>query len=228
MADLIHPCPTGFELADLGGCSSRPVEGVPGAIEVLNVLSEEECTSLIDACELLGFTKAPITTPLGPVMRPDIRDNSRLVFECDTLTADRLAKRIKDVLPVEIDGWVLDQKAPLNTRMRVYRYYAHEKFAPHLDGGFYSSSSRMSMMTMLVYLNEDFEGGTTRFFPEGRLELGGPTDQVDPVDVYPVTGNVLLFPHGLSTLSPLHQGTRHLSEGKCKYALRTDIMYQSS
>ena len=225
MADPVHTHPSGFELADLGASYSRPVEGIPGAIEVIDALSEDECTNVIQACENLGFTPASLTTPAGPVMRLDLRDNYSLMFICNHETLNRLAKRVIDCLPAEIDGWVLDLEAPLNKLFRVYRYEAHQKFAPHLDGSYCSSDTRVSMMTMLVYLNEDFEGGTTTFFPEGRLKLGGPTEQVEPVDVHPVTGNILLFPHGLATQSPLHQGTRHLSEGKYKYVLRTDVMF---
>lgn len=218
-----------FELADLGFSGrSVSVEGVPGATVVQDVLSADECEQLIAGCEKMGFTKAPLSTSSGSVMRPDLRDNDRVMFEFDDETLGRLAKRVSGALPKRVYTWVLDEEAPLNERIRVYRYAAHQKFAPHFDGAFSRSRSKTSMLTMLVYLNEGFEGGTTTFFPDGCLDLGGRPGMVDPVDVLPETGKALLFHHGSSGLSPLHQGTRHVSEGKYKYVLRTDIMYKAS
>ncbi len=61
----------------------------------------------------------------------------------------------------------------------------------------------------MVYLNEAFEGGATRFFlrePHGEI------------DIVPQTGMALLFLHTLQ-----HEGAT-VESGR-KYVLRSDIMY---
>ena len=61
------------------------------------------------------------------------------------------------------------------------------------------------MFTAMVYLNDDFEGGTTDF-------LRGPS-------VVPRRSMLLLFEHEL-----VHQGAPVLRG--CKYVLRTDVMFR--
>ena len=69
-----------------------------------------------------------------------------------------------------------------------------------------------------MYLNEDFEGGTTTFYTPaatiGKLEAHS---------VSPRVGSVLLFPHGGSVGSLVHEG-RAVTRG-AKYVLRTDVLY---
>ena len=71
----------------------------------------------------------------------------------------------------------------LNRRWRFYRYDAGGTYRPHVDGAWPGSSvtgsrdrpryeydafgDRLSRLTMLVYLNDDFEGGETAFFSAG-------------------------------------------------------------
>ena len=72
--------------------------------------------------------------------------------------------------------------------------------------GFVRSDDEQSLLTFMVYLNEGFAGGETRFFESG-------------VTVTPRTGLALLFQHFL-----LHEGAS-VTAG-VKYALRTDVMYR--
>ncbi len=72
---------------------------------------------------------------------------------------------------------------------------------------------RWSRLTFLVYLNEDFSGGSTTFYtpaPEqGRLEA---------YSVQPRCGSVLVFPHGGDHGSLVHEGS-HVGKG-AKYVNR--------
>lgn len=63
---------------------------------------------------------------------------------------------------------------------------------------------------MQLYLNDDFEGGTTRFYDESE-ELY--------YDVEPRVGSALIFEHPM-----LHSG-EPLKKGR-KYAVRSDIMFR--
>ena len=67
--------------------------------------------------------------------------------------------------------------------------------------------------TFMVYLNENFEGGTTSFtIDQSSVSTGG------VVGVTPKTGIALLFHHPI-----LHRGDP-VTAGR-KYVLRTDVMY---
>jgi prolyl 4-hydroxylase len=93
-----------------------------------------------------------------------------------------------------------------NERLRCYRYAPGQRFKPHFDGSFARDHDERSLLTFMVYLNDDFEGGETAL-----LDL----DQM----VAPKTGSALLFQHPI-----LHEGCT-VTRG-VKYALRSDIMYR--
>ncbi|KAL7529704.1 hypothetical protein ACHAXR_003106 [Thalassiosira sp. AJA248-18] len=101
----------------------------------------------------------------------------------------------------------------LNERMRFLRYEPGHFFAPHQDLRFVRGpdsgdrAGETSHITVQLYLNDKFKGGTTRFLCGKRY-----------YDVKPKTGSVLIFDHNL-----LHEGSR--VTGGMKYSVRTDIMF---
>jgi hypothetical protein len=164
-----------------------------------NFLSPTEAQLWIDATEAMGYTAAPVTTARGPVMRPDIRNNRRIMLDTPD-RAEALWHRAAPLMP-DRTSW---RPSGLNERLRFYRYDPGQRFAPHFDGYFARSSDERSFLTFIVYLNDGFEGGQTRF--EG-------------VTVKPRIGTALCFRHHL-----LHEGAPVL-EGR-KYVLRSDVMYR--
>jgi predicted 2-oxoglutarate/Fe(II)-dependent dioxygenase YbiX len=173
-------------------------------VTVSNFLSPEECEELIQRTLSAGYAEAPITTFRGFAMRPDIRNNTR-VMQDEFALADRLWERMKGWVPTthrRIGSW---HPHGLNERFRYYRYTEGQYFKWHSDGPFIRNPEEMSLFTAMVYLNEDFEGGTTDF-------QFGPT-------VTPRRGMLLLFEHSL-----YHQGAP-VRRG-CKYVLRTDVMFR--
>ena len=175
----------------------------PLVVTVEGVLSAPECTALIARIEAAGPTAAPITTAAGFVQRPDIRNNTRAMFDDVELSA-RVFERLRPHVPARLEGeWHL---CGANERLRCYRYEPGQYFAPHFDGAFTRSRDERSLLTMLVYLN-DCEGG-------------GATNLVDlEVSVVPRAGRAFLFNHHL-----LHEGAR-VTKG-LKYVLRSDLMYR--
>ena len=98
--------------------------------------------------------------------------------------------------------------------------------------------SRASLLSFLLYLNDDFDGGETTFFPPA----GGADAAADEVvSVRPRQGSVLCFPQTLklsdrdavSDLSPLHEGSpvrEHRSDGsppRPKHVMRSDVLYSN-
>jgi prolyl 4-hydroxylase len=166
-------------------------------------LSDEECQRYIQRSEHAGYEDAPISTASGFVMRKDIRDNDRLVSDDPALAAEWF-ERARPFLPEEYFGWRL---TGINERFRYYRYDPGQKFAPHTDGYFQRDNGERSQLTLMVYLNDGFEGGSTSFH------------HLDPtLHVRPVAGMALVFMHRV-----VHEGAPVIA-GR-KYVLRTDVMY---
>lgn len=177
----------------------------PLVITVDPVLSEAECAALISRIEAAGPTAAPITTSAGFVMRPDLRNNTRVMFD-DPALAALLYERVAAHVPAQLEGdW---QLCGANERLRCYRYEPGQYFAPHFDGAFTRDPRERSLLTFMVYLNACEAGGHT-----GLLDL--------ELEIAPKPGLALLFNHHL-----LHEGAR-VQRG-IKYAVRSDLMYRRS
>jgi hypothetical protein len=171
---------------------------------VRGFLSPGECVRDIALSEEHGYDDAPITAGSGFVMRKDIRNNDRVMID-DLAMAASLWERAGPLMPAEWFGW---QPVGLNERFRYYRYGPGQRFAAHTDGCFERDSGERSQFTFMVYLNDDFEGGTTNFYLS-KL----------PLIVRPETGMALVFAH-----RQLHEGMP-VETGR-KYVLRTDVMYR--
>lgn len=169
-----------------------------------NFFSKQECEEFIKTSEAAGYEESLIRTRDGEVMNKDVRDNDRVIFD-DTALSMILWERVKEHVPAEIGEW---SASGLNERFRFYRYKDGQQFKPHMDGAFKRNENEVSMITMLIYLNEDFTGGAT-------------TMVIEYEDIVPKTGMVLLFSHKM-----LHAG-RPVLEGT-KYVLRTDVMYRKN
>jgi predicted 2-oxoglutarate/Fe(II)-dependent dioxygenase YbiX len=160
--------------------------------------SSEECQEHIARCEAVGFSDAPINSVSGPVVDKELRNNSRLIID-DFAAAFHLYLRAKNHLPR-----LFGEACGLNERFRYYRYEPGQYFNWHLDGAY-----KTSRLTFMVYLNDDFDGGTTDF------HFG---KEFCDVSVKPERGTALLFRH-----SVLHRGSPVVS-GK-KYVMRSDVIY---
>ena len=174
-----------------------------------DVLSADECRALVDRIESLSPKFAPITTRRGFEIRPDVRNNDRVMFD-DVDLAARLFERLKPIVPPTMTAprrWGDVELAPvgLNERFRGYRYGPGQRFAPHFDGAFVRDERERSELTVLFYLNDGFSGGATAFLDWD-------------VKVDPRRGQALLFHHPI-----LHEGC--LLEVGTKYVLRSDVMY---
>jgi prolyl 4-hydroxylase len=173
----------------------------PLVFTIGGVYTAEECEELIARIERMGPEVAPITTAAGFVMRPDIRNNTRVMFD-DAELAATLYARIAGAVPARL----CDRRpVGVNERFRCYRYEHGQRFAPHFDGAYQRNASERSELTFMVYLNDGFTGGHTTFWDHD-------------VTVQPRAGTALLFQH-----RTLHEGC--VIEAGVKYVLRSDVMY---
>jgi prolyl 4-hydroxylase len=165
--------------------------------ELDNIYSREECDSFI---QLIESNRPKIATN-----NPAYRNQDRVMID-DPVAADDLFERIKHSLPEKIGEFEL---LGVNERLRFYRYSRGQNFSPHMDHWHQSGDNEISLLTILVYLNSEFEGGETRFM-----------EQIDAI-VIPEPGKVAIFQHKIR-----HEGCEVLSG--LKYAFRTDVMYKKT
>lgn len=172
---------------------------IPGAFTVPGALSTERCGALVRWTEALGYEPALVHSRFGSARRvPSLRNNDRVIVDDPALSA-QLWERFSGLVPRDIFG---ARPLGLNERFRFYRYDPGQRFGWHSDGSFRREGER-SQLTLLIYLNQGFQGGETRF------EDGA---------VVPEEGLALVFAHRLR-----HKSTT-IELGR-KYVLRTDVMY---
>jgi hypothetical protein len=198
------------------------------AITVDDVLSEEECAWLIQRTEQLGYESALVNVGNGnQVADNEFRKSGRCVLDSPEVAAaiwQRISKYLPDDETRERFGGIqgeyesTTQAVGLNERLRFLKYEPGDYFAPHFDGCFMrgaSSGLRMgerSKMTLMVYLNGGFSGGSTDFVHV--------RDESMKVSVAPKAGRILCFDHHI-----YHAG-EELTSGT-KYAIRMDVMYSN-
>ncbi|KAK8065865.1 hypothetical protein PG997_012612 [Apiospora hydei] len=173
---------------------------VPNLSLMKDVLSPEECRSIIASTEAVGFL------PDAPI-RDDGSETSVLAHNVywmiDQAFHDKLWSRVAPFLPSQVDG----RKArSINRRFRVYRYVPGAEYRCHFDGAWPPSginattgkymwdaspadAKQSSLFTFLVYLNDEFEGGETTFFTPSPVE-----GVVNAHPVRPTQGAIALFP----------------------------------
>ncbi len=172
--------------------------------EIKDFVSPEFCHILVKQSEYLGFVQATLDTQAGIVTRLQYRNNLRLTFD-DQALADMLWDKLKNDPRFDNPGWTT---LGLNERFKIYKYTDKKGhyFAQHFDGSYDRVPMvEKSWVTLLVYLNGDFEGGETSFMdgiiaPEAGLAA-------------------LMTQHNV-----LHEALE-VTKGT-KYVLRSDVMYR--
>lgn len=194
---------------------ARGERRLPFAMIVDDFIDIAICDELAARIDALNPEVAPVTTQRGPVMRLDIRNNERVIFD-DVALAQSLFARIESLVPQALEGdWPQTTKREpggiwdavgLNERFRGYRYREGHRFAPHFDGAFKRSDDEISAITFLLYVRDDCEGGETRLLDHG-------------ITVTPKRGSVFMFDHFVR-----HEGAEVLHGEKT--VLRSDVMYR--
>ncbi|MCB9756454.1 MAG: 2OG-Fe(II) oxygenase [Myxococcales bacterium] len=176
--------------------------GATPIFTIRGLLNADECAAEIRETERAGYGDAPITTARGFVMAKGVRNNTRVMVD-DPARARWLFERARPWLPATLGGE--DELVGLNERFRFYRYEPGQYFRWHTDGSYARTLAERSLLTLLVYLNDDFEGGATEFARDGAVQ--------------PERGAALVFAHGHR-----HQGAPVVRGAK--YVMRTDVMYR--
>lgn len=208
------------------------------AIVLQDVLTVEECQQLRAAATQLGWRPDhPTSLP-----QPTGIDSCEWLVDESILKVVRERVRpyiIQDLMTMTKNAVVGDSSAAItfhsiNPRWRFFRYGPGCVYRPHIDGSWpasridqdgnyecYSTDKEdgctiKSFHTFLIYLNDNFEGGQTRFYVPSSTGLAAH-------GVQPRCGSVLVFSQG-NTASLIHEGSAVTSG--YKYVVRTDVLYK--
>jgi hypothetical protein len=247
----------------------RKVDGcVEGSFILKNVLDKAECEAIMTAVRSLNEYMASgqlcdksvevLETEMSEILhenksrRPSQHHTPCYVENGDLST---LTARVRPHLPhhagPQNSSYLAD--FPISTFLRCYDYHTSDASTPHFDRSFNVHEKdamgrntghllQFTAYSMLLYLNDDFEGGHTTFFPlqpdhiedvarsrRGNTSLREVTADTPRVSVIPKQGDVLIFPHGRHSgchPDPLHEGSVILSGRKT--IIRTDIIYTTT
>ena len=190
---------------------SIPLPSIAGYVHTIReVITPAEASAIITTAESLGFSPALLNIGGGQqIAAPEIRKSDRVIVDSIPF-ANELFARLRAVLPPEMDGRPI---AGLNERLRILKYTDADYFRAHQDGHFVALDGKsISLLTVLLYLNADYEGARTTFFNAVDGSLG------EGVEVVPETGMAAVQDQVIwHSVPPLISGV--------KYAIRTEVMY---
>lgn len=161
---------------------------------VEDIYTPEECAEFINLIER--------SSPTLATNNPMYRNQDRVIRD-DSKMSKKLFERLRPHLPEKMGDYEL---IGLNERLRMYRYRSGQHFEPHMDHWYRPNETQITLHSVLVYFNDDFEGGETRF-----------QEQISET-VFPKPGRVAIFQHKIR-----HEGC--VVRNGTKYAMRTDILY---
>jgi prolyl 4-hydroxylase len=169
---------------------------------VPGVLSSEECEQYIERMRQASDVEiATITGRDGEVVDPQVRSNTRLMYD-DPAWAAALFTRLEASIPQVL---MKRRVAHLNPRIRLYRYGPGQRHGAHWDTPVALSDQRETLLTLVLYLNDNFTGGETLFDELKKTIKSAP-------------GLALLFQHRvLHTAEPVTAGE--------KFVMRSDVFY---
>ena len=212
--------------------------------EIDNVLTERECADIIDATSVCNFQD------MGRKYDPKKdRNNSRLLI-LDPDLAKHLWSQIETVLlrvtkdnditlcPLGFDvsrgNW---EFCGLNEGVRINKYSSEksEYFALHKDAQYCPSGDKRSIFSLILYLNDGFQGGETHFYLPKNVKQqtkamtikeeidseGGLQHGFDSVNIIPRAGLAVVFSQNI-----LHESTPLVVQETqdFKFILKTDVM----
>lgn len=180
----------------------KKIEFIPNQLFVIeDFFSVLECDDYTIWSEQRGYEEAKVQIDGKQIMMKNVRNNSRITF-IDQQLADRIWKKIR---PFVVERFENSVAIGLNELFRFYKYEPGQRFKRHIDGSYIRNEQEVSYFTLMIYLNDDFEGGETSF--EGYK-------------IVPKKGQALIFEHSLRHAGePILKGV--------KYVLRTDIMHKT-
>lgn len=181
---------------------------VPMLACVPGLYTAEQCRDVLDGVRDADWLAATVNRSSGREVDEKLRNNLIAIVRAPAVAAKLWERIAPEIPPTMSSGWDGPRRTVsahgLFEPLRVYRYEVGHHFGAHTDQSYARGDAR-SLLTLLVYLDDDFEGGETEFLDERRT-------------IVPHTGDALWFQHAL-----LHSG-RAVTRGT-KHVLRADVLY---
>lgn len=177
-------------------------------IQVLSLFDDETLLGdLLESIRDKPWEPACIATATANQMVDETVRKCSRILSLEPALADRIWKLVEDSVPESYNDLVVKG---LNPMLRFLSYAPGDFFATHEDGEFVDTNDNVSVFTVQIYLNDEFEGGGTSFY------------QGDTTVIYthqPRRGDVLIFEQeGMP-----HSGDLLVSGNKL--CVRTEVMY---
>jgi prolyl 4-hydroxylase len=183
--------------------ANKIISHASNIFSINNFWDREMCESIILHAESTDTFPREETILIQKTLDDNIdsRNNFKLFLESQEI-ADIIYRHLKSSLGcISIKS---QQHCGVHSNLRVYKYIPGQEFKKHRDGGVTNSKKDESLYSLLIYLNDNFEGGSTLF---------------DCCEIKPIQGRVTFFPHELE-----HAGAV-VTKGY-KYVLRGNIMFK--
>ncbi|AYV80634.1 MAG: hypothetical protein Harvfovirus3_79 [Harvfovirus sp.] len=160
-----------------------------------NFLTDTECARYIDLINNSRNVKKFTTV-----------SNFKNAVYVDQATSDLLYDRLKQIIPIDNQLNIVTN----NNLIAFGCYQPGQEFGIHTDTGLYYNKEKhlATRYTLLIYLNDNFDGGQTTFYDSALNEL---------CSIIPKKGLALLFDIDLA-----HKGNKVLNN--CKYWIGIEII----
>eukprot|EP01080_Neovahlkampfia_damariscottae_P012844 gene12844-7193_t len=191
-----------------------------------NFFSSTECEHYIKEATKIGFK------PLDKEYPKIYRNAERacvLSEELSTIIWKRMLKFLKKedidgIKPMDFNNDGVWKPVRVNEGFKFTKYEKGQYFKPHIDGLMHLKKNESTIHTIIVYLNDGYEGGNTQFIkvPEGGFKefLENSNENYEVLESYePKLGSCLIFPN-----YNCHAGDK-LTKGR-KYILRTELVFK--
>jgi len=133
--------------------------------------------------ESIGYQQAKVNTAGGAKVMTGIRNNSRAFHRSEEL-ALTLWEKVTPFVPAQLGN---SSSIGMNEFFRFFRYQRGHRFRRHFDESYVRNAQEASYFTLMMYLNDNFDGGATTF---------------REIKIQPKQGMALIFLHRL-----YHEGT---------------------
>ncbi len=139
---------------------------VPMLQRIPALYSKGECAAILRSFDSAEWLAATINTAQGRAVNEALR-NSLTAIVREPVLVSTLWSRIQPHLPTRMSAeWngarQVVRPVGLYEPLRIYRYEVGHHFGVHSDQSYARGEAR-SLLTLMVYLDEDFDGGATTF-----------------------------------------------------------------
>lgn len=177
-----------------------------------NLLTQNECKEFINLTEKLGYEDLK-------EFKKETRNSTRCFIYSKSLASELwnrikpFEKNFKNLKPYGVtDNEGIWRPYGIDECFRFNKYTKDNFFKRHVDAVYCESNHEKSILSVLVYLNDDFKGGNTKIWKD--------FDSTKPLHfIKSKAGSALIFTHDL-----IHEGAK--VEDKIKYVVRIDIMFR--